>query len=65
MHNLHQDAEKAFQNMQEYAVQNMQKICRICTNEICKIYVLYASIYKSMQITNIHSYANIHKHIYA
>ena len=43
-----------FQNIQEYAVPNMQKICTICTNEICKIYVLYASIYKNMQITNMH-----------
>ena len=22
------------------------QICKICTNEMCKIYVLYASIYK-------------------
>ena len=51
--------------MQEYAVPNMQKICTICTNEICKIYVLYASIYQNMQITNMHLYANIHMHIYA
>ena len=43
----------------------MQKICTICTNEICKIYVLYASIYKNMQIPNMHLYANIHMHIYA
>ena len=43
--------------MQEYAVPNMQKICTICTNEICKIYVLYAS-------TNMHLYANIHISIY-
>ena len=46
--------------MQEYAVPNMQKICTICTNEICKIYVLYASIYKNMKIPNMHLYANIH-----
>ena len=51
--------------MQEYAVPNMQKICTICTNEICKICVLYASIYKKMQIPKMHLYANIHMHIYA
>ena len=64
--------------MQEYAVPNMQKICTICTNEICNIYVLYASIYKNMQILNLHLwkygkkmqipnlhlYGNIHMHIY-
>ena len=51
--------------MQEYAVPNMQKICTICTNEICKICVLYASTYNNMQIPNMHLYANIHMHIYA
>ena len=40
----------AFQKMQEYAVPNMKKICTICTNEICNIYVLFAGIYtKYMQ----------------
>ena len=51
--------------MQEYAIPNMQKIGIICINEICKIYVLYASVYKYMQIPNMHLYANIHMHIHA
>ena len=57
--------KQAFQNMQEYAVPKMQKIFTIRTNEISKIYVLYASIYKNMQITNMRVYANIHMHIHA
>ena len=51
--------------MQEYAISNMRKICTICTNEICEIQVLYASIQKNMQIPNMHLYANIHMHVYA
>ena len=51
--------------MQEYAVPNMQNICTICTNEICKIYASYAIMYKNMQITNMHLYAHIHMHINA
>ena len=51
--------------MQKYAVPNMQKISTICTSEICNIYIIFANIYKNMQITNMHLYANIHMHAYA
>ena len=60
MHKMHQDAEISNSKYARICSTKYAENIHHCTNEIGNIYVLCASIYKNMQITIMHLYANIH-----